>query len=353
MKLTDVDKNFAAPIANENGIVYFDPNLPPFDFSGLPNKEKNGNYRRLPTALQDDPNLFWGVKNMQICSTGGMIRFKTDSDTLAVKSTLSGIYPYPHFSMIGLAGMDVYIGKGKNKRFAGNVIPSENEKENVVTLNLKPGLKEITINLPTYAEVLSISVGVKEGSKLLPPTPFKNEKPICFYGSSITQGGCCSHPGTAYPTIVCRELDAPMINLGFSGSCQGEIIMADYINTLDLTAYVYDYDHNCPTIDFLRDTHLACYERVREKNPDLPIVILSKPDYRGDDSDDFERRNIIMETYRIAKERGDRVAFVDGKHVFDGRFKDGCTTDGCHPNDLGFSRMAIKVLKALNELGVK
>ena len=47
-----------------------------------------------------------------------------------------------------------------------------------------------------------------------------------------------------------------------------------------------------------------------------------------------------MRMFRIAKERGDKVAFVDGKHVFDGRFKDGCTTDGCHPNDLGFYRFA-------------
>lgn len=97
--------------------MYFDPNLPPFDFSGLPNKEKNGNYRRLPNSLLDNPNLSFGVKDMQVCSTGGMVRFKTDSDTLAIKSVITYPYTFPHFSIIGLAGMDVYIGKGKNKRY--------------------------------------------------------------------------------------------------------------------------------------------------------------------------------------------------------------------------------------------
>ena len=54
---------------------------------------------------------------MQVCSTGGMVRFKTDSDTLAIKSVITYPYTFPHFSIIGLAGMDVYIGKGKNKRY--------------------------------------------------------------------------------------------------------------------------------------------------------------------------------------------------------------------------------------------
>ena len=35
-----------------------------------------------------------------------------------------------------------------------------------------------------------------------------------------------------------------------------------------------------------------------------------------------------------------RVGFIDGETLFDGPFYTECTVDGCHPNDLGFSRMA-------------
>ena len=35
--------------------------------------------------------------------------------------------------------------------------------------------------------------------------------------------------------------------------------------------------------------------------------------------------------------------FIDGQTMFDGEFADSCTVDGCHPNDLGFYRMAISI----------
>ena len=43
-----------------------------------------------------------------------------------------------------------------------------------------------------------------------------------IYGTSITQGGCASRPGMAYTNILSRRIDAPFINLGFSGSGRGE-----------------------------------------------------------------------------------------------------------------------------------
>ena len=43
-------------------------------------------------------------------------------------------------------------------------------------------------------------------------------------------------------------------------------------------------------------------------------------------------------------EAGDtKVTFVDGATLFEGPFADSCTVDGCHPNDLGFFRMAQKI----------
>ena len=42
-----------------------------------------------------------------------------------------------------------------------------------------------------------------------------------LYGTSITQGGCASRPGMAYPAILSRELDREVYNLGFSGNGVG------------------------------------------------------------------------------------------------------------------------------------
>ena len=37
------------------------------------------------------------------------------------------------------------------------------------------------------------------------------------------------------------------------------------------------------------------------------------------------------------------VWFIDGETLFEGAFYHSCTSDGCHPNDLGFFRMAEKI----------
>ena len=44
------------------------------------------------------------------------------------------------------------------------------------------------------------------------------------------------------------------------------------------------------------------------------------------------------------------VYFLDGGKFFDGPFRDSCTVDGCHPNDLGFLRMAQGMYPTLKEI---
>ena len=51
------------------------------------------------------------------------------------------------------------------------------------------------------------------------------DKPVVFYGTSITQGGCASRPGMSFVNIVGRDLDVPVVNLGFSGSGLMELEM--------------------------------------------------------------------------------------------------------------------------------
>lgn len=52
--------------------------------------------------------------------------------------------------------------------------------------------------------------------------------------------------------MLCRAVDAPLINLGFSGSAKGEIKVAELIGSLDLAAFVMDYDYNAPNLATLK-----------------------------------------------------------------------------------------------------
>jgi hypothetical protein len=131
------------------------------------------------------------------------------------------------------------------------------------------------------------------------------------------------------------------VNLGFSGSAKGELSMAEYIAGLDMSLSVYDYDHNAPDVEYLRATHQKMYDRIREKHPTIPYVMISRPDYFPNEKESIARRQVVVDTYHYAIGKGDQnVYYIDGASIFRGPFEDSCTVDGCHPNDLGFSKMA-------------
>ena len=122
--------------------------------------------------------------------------------------------------------------------------------------------------------------------------------------------------------------------------------MADYIAELSPSVLFMEYDHNAPSVDFLKQTHYPFYERMRALCPDLPIVMISKHDfytcsyYVYTQQENVDRRKIVMESFEKAKANGDKnVWFIDGKNLLSGEDRSACTMDGTHPNDLGFYRI--------------
>ena len=122
--------------------------------------------------------------------------------------------------------------------------------ESVIDLG-ETKMRQITINFPLYSAVSSLEIGLQETAVVESPTPYRVETPVVFYGSSITQGGCASRPGNCYTAVLSRRLDFDHVNLGFSGSGKAEQEMADYIAGLDMSVFVYDYDHNAPNLAHL------------------------------------------------------------------------------------------------------
>ena len=117
--------------------------------------------------------------------------------------------------------------------------------------------------------------------------------------------------------------------------------MAEYIASLDMTAFVCDYDHNAPTADHLEATHYDFYKTIREAHPKLPIIFVSKPDFDNGYDESVKRRRVIEDTFYRAREEGDKNAFsTDGQGLYRGYFKEECSTDGSHPNDIGMTKIA-------------
>ncbi len=338
-----VDKNFRIESQlNKSDIKYYNVKEKPFKIYGV--FYEDGKFRRLPEAVAKSVND--GVYSLHTHTAGGRVRFKTDSPYIAIKAAMPNIGKMSHFAVSGSAGFDLYV-KNETEVYVNSFIPGfyfEDGFESVKDFP-KSEMREITINFPTYSEVAELYIGVSENAQISEPTPYKYDKPIVFYGSSITQGGCCSRPGNTYQSFISRRFDTDYINLGFSGNARGEDEIAEYIKNLNMSVFVYDYDHNAPTLEHLKNTHKRMYDIVRKANPELPIIIMTRPTYAPNNS----TFSVIRETYEIAKENGDNVYYIDGPTLM-AKAENNGTVDGCHPNDLGFFSMASAVGDVLKEI---
>lgn len=319
----------------------------PFELSGLVGPVP-GRFWRLPADIIDRVNE--GVAYHARQTAGACIRFATDSQVIKIDVKLIECPAWPHMTLRGTAGCDVFM----NGDFRATFGPQSTAQLDYTGEVRLPGgvTHEIRVNLPLFAAVESIKISLDDGASVEKPAPYEYVKPVVFYGSSITNGACASIPANAYTTMLAMQMGFEEYNLGFSGSARGEDVMAEYIASLDMAAFVYDYDHNAPSAEHLEATHEKLYRTVRAKQPDLPIIMLSKPDFDSDPVGNARRRDIIKRTYERAAADGDTlVRFIDGETLFEfDEPRQHCTTDGCHPNDLGFYRMAKAVMPVLAEL---
>ena len=312
---------------------------------------ENHIYRRLPEEETSQVNDI--VHRRSATPAGGRVRFRTNSKKLRLEMQLETLTVDPFIPVCGSAGADIFLGSGMASRYLGILFPGDNytNKTPTAELYLDGNMNQLTINLPRNEIMSDFTISIEDDAEILPPLPFTRKGKLCFYGSSITEGGCASRPGNAYIATVARWLDMDYVNYGFSGSARGEDTMADIICRREFAAIVYDYDHNAPDPIHLEKTHEPFFKKIREAHPDIPIVFMSKPDYPQFDGE--KRRTIVMNTYRNALEAGDKnVAFIDGSQLFGTFGREMCTVDGLHPNDLGFFRMAEKVYGALIGLGL-
>lgn len=276
---------------------------------------------------------------------GGRVRFCTDSPRMTIRMTLAQTKEDINIPLSGSAGADIYLGSGKDAVFLGYLAPAVHVMEEITvekTFEKNGEMELVTINFPRNDHLLSMEVGVEENAQMKEAPEYSIQEPIVFYGSSITEGGCASRAGNAYTSILGRWLDADYINLGFSGSARGEEEMARYIAGISpMSLFVYDYDHNAPDAAWLARTHEPFFRIIRESRPDLPVVMLTRPDADKEPLEAKERRDIIHRTYENARKAGDELVwFVDGGTYFGSEGRSECTVDGTHPNALGFMRMA-------------
>lgn len=325
-------------------VVWRDVRQAPFSLYGFYDPLTEPIFRRVPEDVAEATSE--GVSKLCRESAGGRVRFSTDSPYIAIRAKFRAVGRSSHLTLVSTSGFDLYVDGDFGSRFIKEFrMPYDmvDSYEQIVPLG-EGKMRSFTIHFPVHAVVETLEVGLKPDATLGEGRSYREGKPVVIYGSSIVHGTAASRPGLIYPTIISRELNIDVLNLGFSGKAKAEPPLARWMATLPMSIFVCDYDHNAPTPEYLAETHYPLYEIIREKNPDLPYVMITRPNYWTCPKDQeviLRRRDVIMSSYLKARQAGDQnVYFIDGLDFWVSPHTYDFAMDGVHPNDAGFIRMA-------------
>lgn len=335
-------------------VIWYDAFEEPFCVYGFDRGENDFPSCRIPEDIAE--NISAGILGMRSYAAGVHIRFSTDSSYILICAEYENGNVPSICSYCLTYGFDLYECDEKGKESFCHLfrVPNEFDRTRFLSLHERKrgeGIRYYTLNFPCFAEVRKLHIGVQRKSVLGKGIEYVNSKPVIFYGSSITHGAAASRPGNTYPAFVSQKYNLDYVNLGFAGNAKGDELMAKYVSEREMEAFVCEYDHNAKSVEELKNTHYHFYEIIREKQKELPYIMVSRPDFHFNPEENEKMRNVIKASYEMAKANGDEnVYFIDGETFFDGDYVLSCTTDGVHPNDLGFYRMANKIGSVLEDI---
>ena len=342
------DRNMAVKNVDETEMKWFSADDEPLRLTGFYFRKKGGLFRRFDL----DDNLPPAVNGLAWHTAGGQLSFISNTKVVRLKVTLGHESLMDHCTKIGSSGFDIYMGKpGGKQYFCGSSRIKVNSDSYEVDLFKceRAEMREFTVNFPLYCGVDSFEIGFDADAEIKAPTPWKCDKPVVVYGTSITQGGCANRPGMAYTNIISRRLNRPFLNFGFSGSGRGEPYVFEQLAKVeDPAMFILDYEANANT--GIWTTLSEGIDILRAKHPDTPIMVVSKFHFNreyvetgsltarapaAEKSWKFERAEVNRR-----RRAGDKnITFVYGGWKNEKDWTE-FTVDGVHATDLGFYMFA-------------
>ncbi|HPC96626.1 MAG TPA: SGNH/GDSL hydrolase family protein [Sedimentisphaerales bacterium] len=322
-----------------DGTLWYDGRLLLLEGKGWENTESY--YDRLPAKARDKVRA--PVWDLSQHSAGMCLRFLTEATSVRIRWTLRREnLAMPHMPATGVSGIDLYARTDNGQwTFVQNGRPTS--RSNEASFRVRPDA-ECMLYLPLYNGVESIQIGVARDKGISRPAAgVVSHKPIVFYGTSITQGGCASRPGMASTAIVRRQLDVPVVNLGFSGNGRMEPEIADLLAELDPAVYVLDCLWNMQPAE-VSERVGPFVKTLRTARPDTPILLVE--DSSVNNTTPTEKGTILRRIYEELTAEGiGNLHFLSNRDML-GTDGDG-TVDGCHPNDVGMMRQAAQFTRSL------
>ena len=293
-------------------------------------------------------------------SAGMVVRFRTNASQIAARWTLrKNNLAMNHMPATGVSGVDLYVRDAKGKmRWVAVGRPSKTTNQQTLLKGIDPEWREYYLYLPLYNGVSEVYLGLPADAQLAKAEAWSADraKPIVFYGTSITQGGCASRTGMPHPAILGRRLNRPTINLGFSGNGIMEPEVGQLLSEIDAGVYVLDCLPNMGAGQVTERVE-PLVQTLRKAHPETPIVLVEDRTYgnahlvksaqqRNDTS-----RAALQVCYENLKKAGVKNLFyIPGENLLVDDSEG--TVDGSHPTDLGFVQQA-DAMQAVLEAAIK
>ena len=321
--------------------------------TNIPDSEKESPYDRLPSSYKEKVRA--PVWNLSKNSAGITVRFLSNSSKIKAKWSVLNNNKMNHMAESGIKGVDLYFKNRGQWQYVNTGRPSGVDNEAVLVSNMTERMREYKLFLPLYDGVTSLEIGVDENSLIIKPEPL-DEKPIVFYGTSITQGGCASRPGMVHTSIISRALDVDVINFGFSGNGKMETELLELISDIDAAFYVIDCLPNMNSKE-VEERTIPLVDLIRTKHPDTPIIFVENLIYEKAFLDtnyrlEIEEKNQVLENqYKELTYRGDEnVMYIKNDDAMGGSHEG--TVDGIHLTDLGFQLFADYLIEKFKNFGL-
>ena len=315
---------------------------------------KESPYDRLPISYKE--KVREPVWDLSKASAGITVRFHSNSTSINLKWTVLNDLDMPHMAATGIKGIDLYTKYNNKwryvttagalvglKTYQNKSIPADSINEYELIKNMSPDFREYKLFLPLYDGVTKLEIGIDNNALINKASP-NPVKPIVFYGTSITQGGCASRPGMAHTNIISRKLDVDCINYGFSGNGRMEMPIVELISDIDASFYVIECLQNMDS-EQVRERVIPLVDMIRTKHPLTPIVLVENMMYTTAFLDQTIETTLIQENEAL-KNEFDKIIKRGTPNIFyikdnkDFLSDNEGTVDGVHLTDLGFLRYA-------------
>ena len=341
-------------IKTDSAVIYYGREHFLIEGTSIADSLKESPYDRLPISYKE--KVREPVWNLSKASAGITVRFHSNSTSINLKWTVLNDLDMPHMASTGIKGIDLYTKYNNKwryvttagalvglKTYQNKSIPADSINEYELIKNMSPDFREYKLFLPLYDGVTKLEVGIDSTASIEKASP-SAVKPIVFYGTSITQGGCASRPGMAHTNIISRKLDVDCINYGFSGNGRMETPIVELISEIDAHFYVIECMQNMNS-EQVSERVRPLVDMIRSNHPYTPIVLVENMMYTMAFLDQTIKTRLIQENAALKNEY-DKIIKSDIPNIFyikdnkDFLLDNEGTVDGVHLTDLGFLRYA-------------